>query len=324
VTVTRREVVGPYETVQLKSTDPQALTAWLGRNGYTIPKEIEPVIASYVNEKFDFLALKLVPGANVQSMRPVRVTTAGAGAALPLRMVAAGTGQTVGITLWIVAEGRYEPQNFPSFQIKPEDFAWDWAANASNYKEVRAQKTKESGGRAWEIETSLEISQEAISNALQYGFFNGGGGGLPAQPVVTTDYPAASQAESEKLRQDDLDTLFAGIPANRMRVTRMRADLSREALATDLAVTASRDQSLVQALRVPQKEIGQPLCTVWRDCTAGEQRPRDEAIALSQSGGKESFSCTTAREDATSMGLGAVGLAGFVGLAVARRRRHQP
>jgi hypothetical protein len=33
-------------------------------------------------------------------------------------MVAAGTGATVGVTLWIVGEGRYEPTNFPSFYIQ--------------------------------------------------------------------------------------------------------------------------------------------------------------------------------------------------------------
>ena len=62
VTVLRQETVGPYETVQLRSTDTQALNKWLTEKGYRITPEIEPVIANYVAEKFDFLALKLVPG----------------------------------------------------------------------------------------------------------------------------------------------------------------------------------------------------------------------------------------------------------------------
>ena len=41
-------------------------------------------------------------------MRPIRVTTQGASLALPLRMAAVGTGATVGITLWVVSDGRYE------------------------------------------------------------------------------------------------------------------------------------------------------------------------------------------------------------------------
>src|SRR5215472_7752195 len=121
VTVLSQQTIGPYATVQLKSTDPNALNAWLATNGFDIPTDVQPVIAAYVNEGFDFLALKLEPGQGVQAMRPVRVTTPGAGLSLPLRMIAAGTGSTVGITLWVVADGRYEPKNFALFTISPSE-----------------------------------------------------------------------------------------------------------------------------------------------------------------------------------------------------------
>ncbi len=97
VVVTKTEVVGPYLTVQLKATDPNALATWLTDNGFTVPAAMKPVIDTYVAEKFDFLAMKLLPGQGVASMRPVRVTTHGANVVLPLRMVAAGTGAVVGI-----------------------------------------------------------------------------------------------------------------------------------------------------------------------------------------------------------------------------------
>ncbi len=78
VTVTKREVVGPYETVQLRATDPAALQTWLANNGFAVPADVKPVVDKYVAENFDFLALKLLPGKGVQDMRPVRVTTKGA------------------------------------------------------------------------------------------------------------------------------------------------------------------------------------------------------------------------------------------------------
>ena len=34
-------------------------------------------------------------------------------------MVAAGAGVTVPITLYVLAEGRYQPTNFPSFTVDP-------------------------------------------------------------------------------------------------------------------------------------------------------------------------------------------------------------
>jgi hypothetical protein len=168
VTVTKEETVGPYETVQLHSTDPQALNTWLGDHGYIIPADVQPIIAAYVNEHFDFLALKLAPGQGVSSMRPVRVSTPGAAPILPLRMVAAGTGATVGITLWVVAEGRYEPQNFPFFAITGDDLVWDWKTNSSNFAQIRADKEAASQNRAWEVESSINLSRQIITNTVTY------------------------------------------------------------------------------------------------------------------------------------------------------------
>ncbi len=50
VEVLAQEVVGPYETVQLKSEDPTALQTWLASHNYTIPKDLQPVIDAYVAE----------------------------------------------------------------------------------------------------------------------------------------------------------------------------------------------------------------------------------------------------------------------------------
>src|SRR5262249_32646245 len=115
VDVIAQAVVGPYEMVQLHSSDPGALSGWLSSHGYVVPASLEPIVTSYVDEGFDFLALKLVPGAGVSSMRPVRISFDGASPVLPLRMVALGTGATTPITLWVLAEGRYEPVGVPTF-----------------------------------------------------------------------------------------------------------------------------------------------------------------------------------------------------------------
>ena len=114
VTIIAEAVVGPFKTVQLAANDPLALKNWFMENSYNIPADVQPVIDAYLAEGFGFLALKLVPGQGVDSMRPVRVTAPGASPSLPLRMVAAGTGTTTPIELWVFGEGRYEPSNFPS------------------------------------------------------------------------------------------------------------------------------------------------------------------------------------------------------------------
>lgn len=45
VTVTKVENVGPYATVQLQSTDAEALNKWLSDNKFVVPADVKPVIA---------------------------------------------------------------------------------------------------------------------------------------------------------------------------------------------------------------------------------------------------------------------------------------
>jgi hypothetical protein len=334
VTVTKREVVGPYETVQLKATDPGALAKWLSTNGFNVPPDVQPVVDQYVTEKFDFLALKLVPGKSVQDMRPVRVTTQGSNVVLPLRMVAAGTGSTVGISLWVVGEGRYETQNFPSFTIPTSEIAWDWTQNKSNYTEIRAQKTTAGGGKAWEVESSILLQRSIIRNAVENGYyFNGNNGGAPisndpeerAQQAYlpVKDEQGTIIKTAQQVRTEDLETLFHGIPGAQARVTRLRADLAHAALSADLVMTAAADQSELSNIRQLTKEVNEPLCPVFNGCESAGQAPRSEAIARNDaSGSGESFACSTSSRTSHPAWLGLGG--GFLALALvkaARRRR---
>ncbi len=267
VQVIKQEVVGPYETVQLASSDPNALANWLSSNGYAIPSDIQPIIDAYVKAGFDFLALKLVPGASIQAMRPVRVTTQGGSPVLPLRMVAAGTGASVGVTLWIVGEGRYEPQNFPWFRIQDSEIVWDYATQSSNYTQLRQQYEQQSGERAWEIESSLPLSESYFTTLVDnggtpYGYFDYDAGSDYA-PVVGPDGGGESP---EQVRADDLATLFAGINAPDLRVTRIRSDLARASLAEDLVLQASADQSDLTNTRYAKQSVNAPPCQTYPSC----------------------------------------------------------
>jgi hypothetical protein len=322
VEVIKKEVVGPYETVQLASDNATALNEWLAQNGYGLSDDVKPVIAQYVTEKFNFLALKLKPGAGVQSMRPVRVTTKGASAMLPLRMVAAGTGANVGITLWVVSEGRFETQNFPSFALKNEDLTWDWTTGTSNYKDLRAERAAKDPGRTWEIESSPDVFRSQITSIVsRLG---------QVQPDVP-DYTAVEDSQgnitktAEQVRDEDMQMLFFGIPQGQERVTRMRSDLSRQALAVDLQVIASGDQSVLENERIPKNEKGQPLCPIYDGCSQVGQLPRDQAIADAASrdgNGTETFACKAAKATRGASSWGAFGgIVAMIGLAAVRSRR---
>jgi hypothetical protein len=231
VTVIAEEVVGPYETVQLSSTDPNALNDWLTSHGYNIPADVEPVMAAYVSEGFDFLALRLIPGQGIDAMQPVRITTPGASPILPLRMVAAGTGARTAITLWIIGEGRYEPTNFNVETLSAVDLVWNWDTQSSNYSALRQEILDADGGSRWLMESANPYGSWIFSELLYQAEFGRDFGGYGPDAVQALE---AAQA--------DIATLMAGIDENSMWVTRVAADLSRPALGADLSLGASAEQ----------------------------------------------------------------------------------
>jgi hypothetical protein len=325
VTVTRREVVGPYETVQLQSKDPGALTKWLGDNGFVLSQDVRPIVEQYVRENFNFLALKLRPDQSVQSMRPVRVTSKGASIVLPLRMVAAGAGASVGITLFTMAEGRYEPQNFPFFQISADDVSWDWTGTVpttgpattstvdgqSNFRDVRKSKSDAFGGRAWEIESSLEVrTGEFPVPAPRFG------GPAPEPSASAAGYTQEGTKIPDILMREDLDILYGRRSGGISRLTRMRADLSKAALSEDLVLAASADQSVLARERRITRELNEPSCTVWVGCDAFGVAPRSEAIKRSTD------HCATSGTATPNGGVLAAGL-GLCAVVGARLRRRR-
>jgi MYXO-CTERM domain-containing protein len=308
-----------------------ALATWLNANGYQIPATIQPVIAAYVAEGFDFLAMRLSPGQGIQAMQPVSVTSGGAGLSLPLRMVAAGTGATVGITLWVVATGRYQPQNFPTFLISPSELVWDWSAMSSNYATVRAKKEAALNDAAWQIESSVDVGPYQVEQLVLNG---------PAAPnytaIPTTD--AGPGQTAEQVRAIDLATCFPAGGAN-VRITRMRADLSQAALANDLVLTASPDQSsLSQNYQVTQA-VNVPACPCpltdagvilgggsssggFGGTGGGGVTTTDAGSTGSGASASESFGCSSADEKSPRAGF-EIALAGLLGAALVRARARR-
>jgi len=301
VTVTRQEVVGPYATVQLQSRDPEALAKWLEENGYALPDESRAVVKQYVAEHFDFLALKLRPGQSVQAMRPVRVTSRGASVVLPLRMVAAGAGANVGITLFTVAEGRYEPKNFPFFRVEDSEIEWRWSDSSSTFREVRSARAATLGGRGWEMESSIPI---------QTGVFPRSG---DTRTDPTDGYLSDGARTASSARAEDIDLLFDGRTSGATRVTRMRADLTKAALAEDLLLGASVEQGQLPNVRRLTREIGEPSCTVWEECRSVGTAPRSEAA-------RQADACSTSGTGLPE-GTWQGAFVGFAALALARRAR---
>lgn len=268
VEIIAQQVVGTYDTVQLKSSDPGALKNWLLANGYNIPTDVAPIIDTYVAEGFDFLAMKLTPTADVNSMRPVRITAQGAMASLPLRMVAVGTGPITPITLWTIGEGRYEPTNFPWFTIDVKDIVWNWDTSDSNYALLKQAGFEMGKNGNWLIQHAKPLSEWAVSSPLQQVVDF-----LPEQSGYGD--PVDNYATASDELQDDMEKAFGGLDPNSIWLTRMNAELGRAALAKDLQIGASATQSEVSNFYQATRAVGKPpQCAVYDPCPpSGSSNP---------------------------------------------------
>ena len=149
VEVVNRATVGPYEVLTLQANVPGVLVDWLKMYNFAVDASIQPIIDQYTAEGFDFIVMRLQPEFGVQSMKPVRVISPGASPALPLRMVAAGTGAETAVTLFVIGEGRWEAQNFPNIAMYNAALTWDFATSSSDYSQRRVELLAQNEGRSW-------------------------------------------------------------------------------------------------------------------------------------------------------------------------------
>jgi hypothetical protein len=311
VTVIASEVVGPYETVQLSAADPMALQNWLATNNYNLPDDVKPVVDKYQAEGFNFLALKLVPGQGVSSMRPVRVTSPGATPILPLRMVAVGTGAITPISLWVFGEGRYEPGNFPWFTIKAEDLTWNWDSASSDYKTVRQAAFDATEGKAWHVESAEPFSLWQLDQ-LRW---------MAESSPKESGYADANGEGAVEACDADLATLTTGISEQTLWVTKLHADLPRTALANDLEVGASVDQTFVPHILNVEKSVGTPpACPTFPPCPDSSETNSWDGFWQENNASAGSGGCAMGGSSGIPATMGLLGLAAAVTL-VRRRRR---
>lgn len=214
VTVTTQETVGPYEVVVVHSSKGEALDQWLMRNGYAVPASITPILQAYIAAKMDFVALKLAPGATVSAMQPVRVIEPGADLTLPLRMISAGAGAHVGITLWVISEGRYHPQNFPDVAIDFTQLQWDVRQSLSTYSQLEAQALASQGGSGWLTQfagpaTLMGMGSNGLTPGLLDAYQQTCTPEMPANPC-DAGTPEAGDASGGEASTDDASTEAGG------------------------------------------------------------------------------------------------------------------
>ncbi len=252
VTVLRQEVIGPYAVSIIRGTDPMAMRDWLRMNGYVVTRAVEPIIDYYTAMNMDYVALRLRPGEGVNRMSPVRVTVEGLMPSLPLRMIAAGVADRVGLSLVVLAQSRYEAMNFPNGEIREADLTWDFASPsnpAQDFISAFDSLNRSMGDRMWLTESATAQTQQAWLDAAPG--FRG-----PPQPVCPPGAPCARPFAPDAGADagspddggdaggpttdpmDDVRVAFTGLSAG-ATVTRLRANMLATMLTQDLRLQAS-------------------------------------------------------------------------------------
>lgn len=140
--------VGPYDYAIVGSADPQALVQWLRTNGYQITQAMEPLVAVYVQERMDFLAMKLQPNKATKDIQPVKMTYKSTKPMIPLRLTAVAANPDMAVITWILADQQAAPENYRAITIPDDEIVFN-VFGGDNYRSLVSQHADQAGGRAF-------------------------------------------------------------------------------------------------------------------------------------------------------------------------------
>jgi hypothetical protein len=114
VTILDRKIVGVFETTTITSHDAKALQTWLSENGFAVPTNAEPVIASYVKDGWVFVATKVrrdQPDNETSTPHPLSFTFKTDQPVYPMRLTGLNS-QSLMVDLYVFSNARAAAPHF--------------------------------------------------------------------------------------------------------------------------------------------------------------------------------------------------------------------
>lgn len=242
-----RDVVGPY-AAEVLAGGAGSFQRWAQANAYDIPGPTLSAVRWYEGLGTDFLVLRLAPEAGVEQMQPVRITFPGYVPTLPLRMIAAGVADKVGLDLMVIASAAMQVERFANAQVDRTRLVWDAAASRSNYRAEFNRTLTRYAGRAWITESMVALTAPMMGPVTPGLEAVGLDAGLIEQLAGWSDAGAPffdfdrilrpGVLPSEAFRVDpyvDRRIVFQHLGA-RATLTRLRTELDLRALDDDLTL----------------------------------------------------------------------------------------
>ena len=157
--------VGPFGFDVIGSEDPNALINWLRDNNYRVEPPMEPLINVYVEEKFVFLAMKLLPNQGVQDIQPIQVTYPSQKPMIPLRLTAVAANPDMAVLTWFFADSQAIPQNYAHMEIYDHEITF-FSFGSHNYRQLLGERANEFGGHAFITEYAQPSHQMTFNDPL--------------------------------------------------------------------------------------------------------------------------------------------------------------
>jgi MYXO-CTERM domain-containing protein len=150
VDVAFQGAVGPYDAAVIHSQSSSDLITWLQTNGYYVSDQATTIIDSYVSLNKYFVALRLLNGQSIQSIRPIILRFDAQAPCVPLRLTAIAASDNMRVNLWVLAASRTVPQNYLEITLNMAKL--DWVNGGSNYNDLLTKAAVEAGGNAFTAE----------------------------------------------------------------------------------------------------------------------------------------------------------------------------
>ena len=120
---------------------------------------------------------------------------------------------------------------------------------------------------------------------------------------------------ADQVRDDDINTLFAGLTGSTVRVTRIRSDIAQTAMTADFVLQAAADQSELSNVRNVTQSVNL-TCPIYNGCNVIGTGTLAQAQASVNGGG-----CATSAQRSAGPGVAFGALAGVLGLFIGRALR---
>jgi len=234
VTVINTQTVGDYQTVTFQASQASAAVQWLHDNGFVVNNTTSIYMESYIQQNMVFVAAKLVPGAGVSAIKPLKLRYRADYPTIPLILTAVAAQPHLTVTTFIYGQQAYKPMGHPEVNLDSARVAVD-PSGRFNYPMLLARTIDEAGGDGFAVEYQgySQVSTVGQSACCSGGFdycniANDGQCQCPGSTIDATDCEALSDLTEGVALLQQLQTKYPAL-------TRLTTRISPEEMTFDPA-----------------------------------------------------------------------------------------